>query len=170
MRKNQKNSLRYALWLREHRMIDFIVFYNPPNVRKPGYQFRVTGMTSVRVMSRRITPTAADLGDVHRRMLNTIGECRGRRRDPRKQARAPDTGEATTTRRGAVRGPISLPCRVGRPVADGAETNRSATTRRDSRNSALRWRRSVPAPPTRRVSPTRPTENAGRYRRPNSGR
>lgn len=170
MRKNSKRSQCYALWLPGGRLIDSKAPKYAVKVRKPGWQFRVMGMTLDLVSRHRTAPIVAAPDGALRRMLNTTGECREPKRDPRKPARVPGTDAATTTRRGAVRGPVCPPSPADRRAGAGAETTRSATTRRDSRNTGLRWRRSVPAPQTRRVSLTRPIENAGRYQRPNPGR
>ena len=170
MRINSKKSQCYLLWLRRRCLIDSIVFDCIGKVRKPGWQFQVMGMTPDFVRQRRTAPTVVAPDGALRRMPNTTGECREPTRGPRKPARVPGTDAATTTTRGAVRGPVCPPSPADRSAGAGAGTTQSATTRRDSRNSALRWRRSVPAPPTRRVSPTHPVENAGPYRRPNPGR
>ena len=170
MRKNAKKLQCCALWLHGSCLINLTVFNYTDKIRKPGWPFRIMGMTSDFVSRRRTAPTAAAPDGAPRRMLNTTGECREPKRDPRKLARVPGTDAATTATRGAVRGPVCPPSPADRSAGAGAGTAQSATTRQDNRNSALRWRRSVPAPPTRRVSPTRPIENAGRYRRPNPGR
>ncbi len=170
MRKNQEKSLRYALWRRGGGLIDWNGFDCIGKVRKPGWQFRATRVKPDPVRQCRTTPTVAAPDDELRRMPNTIAECHGLKRAPRRPARVPGTDAAPTTRRGAVRGPGCPPCCAGRRAVIGAGTTQSTTTRRDSRNSVRRWRRSVPAPPTRRVFPTRQAGTAGRYRRPNPGR
>ncbi len=170
MRKNSKKPQCHALWLRRYCLINLPVSNHADEIRKPGWQFQVMGTMSDFVGQRRTAPTVAAPDGALRRMPNTTGECRELTRGPRKPARVPGTDAATTTTRGAVRGPVCPPSPADRSAGAGAGTTQSATTRRDSRNSALRWRRSVPAPPTRRVSPTRPVENAGPYRRPSPGR
>ena len=169
LRKNSKKSFCYTLWLGRHRLINSIVSMPVNDVRKPGCLFQEITTDPVFVAQRRTRATAAVPGVVLRRMRSTTWECHGPTRGPRRRARGPCTDGATTARRGAVRGPVCPPLPGDRRVAAGAWIIRSATIHRDSRNSARRWRRSVPAPPTRRVFPTHPTENSAQLRRPNPG-